>query len=119
MEKDEQDKIYVIPSDRLKQARLIANKYRKIDLAILIISSIITAILDIIIVVNVKGINSLIMIITITMIGSLAFILTTSWNVYHNMYIYLKAITYYLINEKNYVWGGKEYGFDKEIYEKQ
>lgn len=91
-----------------KQGRLIANKYRVIDI-VLLLASILFTVTSIVTYLQLEGKHvAVVLLLTVPVISIL--LLTIPHGIYHNYLVYLHVIFLYNKQEKHYIYKGVEYG---------
>ena len=95
---------FYAPKD-FKKGRLIVNRYRFIDIVIMIISFLLSFSMCIFYAGLSKHVNIFVILIMIVP-GVLGLFLVQPFGIYHNFFIYFQVITNYYLKERKYIWGG-------------
>lgn len=98
-----------------KRGRLIQNRFRKIDILILILGILLSVIL-LIVALSVFKIRQLFWIIPCVLPGLISGALISPFNMYHNILEYFRLLFMYINSPKRYIWEGI-YKYDPEIIE--
>lgn len=101
---DNEAMIFNAPKN-FKQGRLILNRYRPIDLTVLLICSAVSLV-SIIFYVSVLQGSFVPLIVLMLVPAGLSFVLTMPLGIYHNCYVFLKTMLLFNTKNHTYLWEG-------------